>query len=291
MIYCIMGPTASGKSTLGLELAERIGGEIISADSMQCYKGLEIGTAQPSAEERARVPHHLVGFAAYSEKIDVFRFIELAEAAIVDIEQRGKVPVIVGGTGFYIKSLLYGLDDLPGDPALRADLDAAYDRDEAMDALRERMRELDPVGADKWHDCRRKLIRALEVRLLTGKSITELQSGARSLRYPVRSFALNWEPEVLRRRIAERTELMLKQGWIEEAERAIANGLFDGPTSHQALGYPVIGRYLHGELDYKAMQERIVIETGQLARRQRTWFRHQHPEAEQLAMPLQASRL
>ncbi len=286
MIYCIMGPTASGKSALALETALKLNGEIISADSMQCYRGLEIGTAQPTADERKLVPHHLVGFAGYSERIDVFRFVEMAQKCIADIERRGKVPVIAGGTGFYIKALLYGLDDLPGDPELRRQLDSEYDRDDAMDALRERMRELDPAGEARWHDCRRKLIRALEVRLISGKSILELQTGERKLRCPVKSIVLNWPPELLRERIVVRTDEMLARGWIEEAEKAIADGVLDGPTSHQALGYSVIGRYLNNEIDFKTMRERIIIETGQLARRQRTWFRHQHPEAEIADMPV-----
>ncbi len=281
-----MGPTASGKSAMGLDTALKLNGEIISADSMQCYRGLEIGTAQPTDDERKLVPHHLVAFAGYSEKIDVFRFVDMAQKCIADIESRGKVPVIVGGTGFYIKALFYGLDDLPGDPELRRQLDSEYDREEAMEALRERMKSLDPAGEAKWHDCRRKLIRALEVRLLTGKSILDLQTGERKLRYEVSSKVLNWPPELLRERIARRTDEMLAQGWIEEAAKAIADGVLEGPTSHQALGYSIIGRYLRKEIDFQTMRERIIIETGQLARRQRTWFRHQHPEAEMVDMTL-----
>ncbi len=282
MIYCIMGPTASGKSALAVQLAEQVNGEIISADSMQCYKGIPIGTAQPSETDLRKIPHHLVGFADYSERIDVFRFTELAEKAIKDVKSRGRIPVIAGGTGFYIKSLLYGLDDMPGDDRLRAELNAEFDRDDAMDDLRAKMRELDPAAAAKWHDCRRKLIRAMEVRLITGRSILDLQTGKRTLKYNARSVVLNREPEVLRQRIKARTHLMLEQGWVDEARAAVANGLLEGPTSHQALGYPVIAEFLQGRIDYGTMQERIMIATCQLARRQRTWFRHQHPEAIQL---------
>ncbi len=285
MIYAIMGPTASGKSALGLDLARRVNGEIISADSMQCYANIEIGTAQPTLAEQQEIPHHLVGFAPFSQKIDVVNYIKLAETAIADIQSRGKTPIIVGGTGFYLKSLFYGLDELPGDPKLRSELDAKYDHDEAMDSLVQLMEEIDPASASKWFNCRRKLIRALEVKLITGRSLMELQSGAKPLKIKeLKAYSLIWEPEILRERIALRTGEMLQNGWIEEAQKAIANGIFEGPTSHQALGCRVIARYLNGEISYQEMSERIVIETSQLARRQRTWFRHQHPEAVQIPM-------
>jgi tRNA dimethylallyltransferase len=283
-MICIMGPTASGKSELALRTAEELGGEIVSADSMQLYSGIPIGTAQPSAEERARVPHHLVGCFDFSEKIDVYRYVELAERAIADIAGRGKIPVVVGGTGFYVKSLLYGLDHLPGDDKLRAELDARFDSDEAFEALREEMRRLDPAGLDRWHDCRRKLIRALEVRLLTGKSILDLQSGPRPLRYQVDAQVLDWPPELLRNRIVERCDRMLAAGWIEEGRVAIARGILDSPTAHQALGYKLIDCFLRNELTFEELRFKLIAQTGQYARRQRTWFRHQHPEARFIAM-------
>ena len=146
MLLAVMGPTASGKSELALELARRLDGEIVSADSMQLYRGLAIGTAQPTAEERAEVPHHLVGILDLSERADVVDFVARAERAVADIERRGKVPVIVGGTGYYLKALLYGLDDLPADPALRAELDRRYDSEAGGAELRERMAAEDPAA-------------------------------------------------------------------------------------------------------------------------------------------------
>ncbi len=283
-LIVIMGPTASGKSAMALERAAACGGEIVSIDSMQLYRSIPIGTAQPTEAEQRQVPHHLVGNLELSERVDVYRFVSMAEAAIREITARGRRAVLAGGTGFYLKSLLYGLDDLPGDEALRRDLDARYDRDEAFDELRDEMAKLDPAGLAKWHDCRRKLIRALEVRLVSGRSILTFQQGARTLRYPVEAVYLEWEPAALRQRIAVRTELMLRAGWIEEAEAALAAGILETPTAHQALGYRVIGEYLAGRMSYEQMRERIVIETGQFARRQRTWFRHQHPEAKTLKM-------
>ena len=152
----ISGPTASGKSALALAVAEAIHGEIVSVDSMQLYRGIPIGTAQPTAEEMQRVPHHLVGIHGFDVKADVYDFIRLAENAISEIRSRGHVPVLAGGTGFYLKALLYGLDDLPGDETLRSELNAQYDRDDAFDLLRDRMQKLDPAAAEKWHDCRRE---------------------------------------------------------------------------------------------------------------------------------------
>ena len=229
------------------------------------------------------IPHHLVGCFDFHERIDVFMFQRLADAAIAEIRRRGRLPVLAGGTGLYLRALLYGLDDLPADPGLRQELDAAYDSEAGETALKRRMAELDPAGLARWENCRRRLIRALEVRLLTGKSILELQKNPFDrLRYPVRAWRLDPEPEVLRERIARRARRMLETGWIEEAERAIASGLLETPTAHQALGYRLIAEHLAGRFDFEELHARISTATWQLARRQRTWFRHQHPEAEPL---------
>lgn len=287
-VVVIMGPTASGKSALALEWAEKRGGEIVSVDSMQLYRGLEIGTAQPTAEERRRIPHHLVGIKDFSERVDVFDFCELAAAAVSDIAGRGKVPILAGGTGMYLRALLYGLDDLPGDRALRSELDRNYDSPAGEAALRERMRELDPAALEKFYRCRRRLIRALEVRLITGRSILELQGNAPFRpRFGIEAWRLDPEPEILKRRIAARTAAMLASGWIEEAEAAIARGLLNTPTAHQALGYRIIGEYLQGRFDREELARRIVTATWQFARRQRTWFKHQPPPAQVLDPYLQ----
>lgn len=288
----IMGPTASGKSALALALARRLDGEIISADSMQFYRGLEIGTAQPTEAERREIRHHLVGCFPIDRKVDVFRFVKLADAAAAEIRARGRRPIVVGGTGLYLRALLYGLDDLPADPELRRRLDAEFDSDAAEPGLHRRMAELDPAGLERWRHCRRRLLRALEVRLLTGKSILELQQNPGDrLRFPVRAFKLVNDPAELRERIARRARQMLENGWIEEAEQAIRNGLLDSPTAHQAIGYRLIGDFLAGKLERNQLEERIITATCQLARRQRTWFRHQHPEAEALPMPADPERL
>ena len=279
-ILVISGATASGKSSLAFEAAKRIGGEIISVDSMQLYRDLPIGTAQPSEEEKSIVPHHLTGIYELDERSEVFRFCSEADEAISEVRKKGKIPVLCGGTGMYLKALLYGLDDLPGDRELRRELDEKYDSDEGEKALHVKMQEVDPEGFARWKDCRRRLIRALEVYLLTGKSIITLQQGRRQvMRYQTASFVLERESSELKERIAKRAYEMLKSGWIEEAEAAIKKGLFSTPTAHQALGYKQLDGFLRGEFNFDELHEKICTATWQYARRQRTWFRHQHPEA------------
>ncbi|MDD3886831.1 MAG: tRNA (adenosine(37)-N6)-dimethylallyltransferase MiaA [Victivallaceae bacterium] len=281
-IVAIMGPTASGKSALALEFARQNHGEIVSVDSMQLYRGLEIGTAQPTAAERKAVPHHLVGVLDLAERADVFDFVRRADAAIADIARRGKLPVLAGGTGMYMRALLCGMDDLPGDRELRQRLDDEYDSDAGEAALHEKMAQLDPAALNRWQNCRRRLIRALEVRLITGKSIMELQTNTPKRRYPVRAFRLDPSPDALKQKIARRARLMLDNGWLEEAETALRSGLLDSQTAHQAIGYREIGEFLNGKLDRETLENRIAVATWQYARRQRTWFRHQEPQTRRL---------
>lgn len=290
-LLVIAGPTAGGKSALGLELAERLSGEIISGDSMQLYRGLSIGVAKPDAEERRRVRHHLIDVFDFPEPVDVYRYLELAERAIEEVARRGALPVVVGGTGMYLKALLYGLDDLPGDGAVRRELDRLYDNAGGEVELKRLVRECDPVSYERWRKHRRKLIRVLEVFRVSGRRLSELQSGEKALRCDAKVLLLLPERDELKRRIAERTEKMLKSGWIEEAERAIKAGLLESPTARQALGYDIIGEYLSGGLSYEAMSDRIITKTWQFARRQFTWFRHQHPEGEVISYPLAIDKL
>lgn len=283
----IMGPTASGKSALALAAAQRFNGEIVSADSMQVYRRLNIGAAKPSVGERQLVPHHLIDILDFTSPLEVFTFVKLAEEAMAAIRSRGRLPVIVGGTGFYLKALLYGLDPLPADAALRTDLDLRFDHDPGHEELKEIMGQVDPEDLARWHDNRRKLIRAYEVFLLTGQSITALQTINRpQLRFPAAAFCLDWERETLKQRIADRTDAMLREGWLEETRQLLADGLMESPTARQAIGYGIIGEYLAGRIDAVTMREKIVTGTWQFARRQLTWFRHQHPEAVRLPMPM-----
>ncbi len=287
-LYVIMGPTASGKSALALALAERLGGEIISADSMQVYRGLDIGTAKPTLAERQRVRHHLIDILDIAEPMDANRFVVLADAAIGEIRHRGRIPVVVGGSGMYLKALLRGLDDLPAsDPALRARLEREYGGTEGLARLRSRLAELDPESLNRHATNPRRLLRALEVHLLTGQPMSgqQMREDA-TLRYPAHAWRLEWPREMLVRRIAERTDEMLAQGWIAEAAALLPRGLLASPTAKQALGYPLIAAHLAGRMDAATLRERLVVATRQYARRQATWFRHQHPEASILAMPV-----
>ena len=281
----IMGATASGKSFLALLLAERYGGEIVSADSMQIYRGLDVGTAKPSPEERKRIPHHLLDVADITEKYDVFTFCAAANEAISGIREKGKLPIVAGGTGLYLRALLYGLDDLPSSPELRRELDRKYDNEENFPSLLALVKESAPEDAVLFGSHRRKLIRAREVFLLTGKPMSVLrQAWKRRARPDAESFVLVWENAVLKERIASRCRRMLAEGWIEEAESFIRRGLLSAPTAWQVLGYRQIGQYLAGELKKEELFEKIALATWQYARRQNTWFRTQHPEATRIAM-------
>ena len=283
----IAGPTASGKSAMALESAEKCNGEIVSIDSMQLYRIIPIGTAQPDDVDKARVPHHLTGIYEISERAEVYTFAELADKAIREIISRNHTPVLCGGTGLYLKSLLYGLDNLPGDEVLKKSLDKEYDDPAMLGDLQARLIELgDRMVVDKFTNNRRRLIRALEIRLLTGRSILDLQKEYHpTLRYKLDDAVyLVHDRSVLQERIARRTRQMLKSGWIEEAQNAIQAGLLESPTAHQALGYKLIARYLAGEFDLAKLEELIITATWQYARRQQTWFRHQHPELSPLVM-------
>ena len=282
----IMGPTASGKSALAMEIARASGGEILSADSMQQYRGLDIGTAKASPEERREIPHHMIDILDIGEKSDIFQYCERAEQAVRDILDRGGRPVMEGGSGLYLHAFLYGLDRLPADPRLREELNDRYDNAEHFPELQAIMAERAPADREKFGDHRRKLIRAYEVVLLSGHQMTELQSGTGAPRAGFRQFLLVWDRAALRERIFRRTEEMLSSGWIEEAERMIAAGLLESPTAWQALGYARIGEYLSGRMTRTELRDKIAVATCQYARRQMTWFRNRHPDAEFVNMPL-----
>lgn len=289
----IMGPTASGKSALALELARSLGGEIISVDSMQVYRGLDIGTAKPTEQERREIPHHLIDILDIGERADLFTFRDKAEELIADIRSRGRLPIPAGGTGLYLRALVYGLDNMPADESLRQQINAEFDNDSGFETLKKIMREKVPDDFEKWHQHRRRLLRAYEVFLLTGNSFTSLQKTWKKAgpRTDAVQFVLLWEREELKRRIRERCRAMIANGWIEETENLAKQGLFSAPTAWQALGYPLIGEYLRGGFSLDELEERIVTATWQFARRQLTWFRGQHKEAIRLEMPQPMERL
>lgn len=284
-IPVIMGPTATGKSELAFALARECGGEIVSADSMQFYRGLDVGTAKPTAEERRLVPHHLIDSMDISEKSDVFRFRTDALRIIGEIRARGRLPVVAGGSGLYLHALVYGLDVLPAKQSLREELDAAYDNEERFTELASTMERECPLDFKRFYPHRRKLIRAREVFLLSGKQISELQSGGSSPDPAFLQFVLVRDRADLVQRIRKRAAIMLDSGWIEEAHVMLAKGLLQAPTAWQAIGYAQIGDYLAGKMNRTELLESIVIATRQYARRQASWFRTQHKEAVTLTLP------
>ena len=284
-IPVVMGPTAAGKSELAFALARECGGEIVSADSMQFYRGLDIGTAKPTAEERRLVPHHLIDSMDISEKSDVFRFRTDALRIIGEIQARGHLPVVAGGSGLYLHALVYGLDVLPAKQSLRDELDAAYDNEEHFPELATIMERECPLDFKRFLPHRRKLIRAREVFLLSGRQITELQSGDSAPDPAFAQFVLVRDRADLVNRIRRRAAAMLDSGWIEEARIMLAKGLLRTPTAWQAIGYARIGDYLAGKISRDELLESIVIATRQYARRQASWFRSQHRQAVTLELP------
>jgi tRNA dimethylallyltransferase len=290
----LAGPTASGKSALALALAERHDGEIISVDSMQVYRGLDLGTAKPSAAERARVPHHLLDVADLTEPFNAAQFVALARAAEADIRARGRWPIYCGGTGLYFKALLSGLGESPpGDAAVRAQLEAT--------PLPELLRELelrDPVTFARIDRANpRRVVRALEVIRLTGRPYSVQRTGwtgpegestprhpgppTRDPRPetpdPKRIFVLERAPADLRARIEARVDAMFAAGLVAETRTLLAHGLAEHRTALQALGYRQVVEHLRGARDLAATIALVKTRTWQFARRQRTWFRHQLP--------------
>lgn len=279
-----MGPTASGKSSLALNLAEKISAEIVSVDSMQCYRHMNIGTAKPSPKDMQKILHHLIDIFDIDKRVDVYSYVELMKEAVKSIIAKRKAVIIAGGTGLYIKAFLYGLDPLPSDEGMKISLYDEYEHN--VEKLKKDLGMVDPAAVKIFAEKPRKMIRALEIYKLTGKSILEQnQSWSGNLKYPVLAYKLKWERKELYMRISERVNNMLKNGWIEETKRLEERGFFDSPTARHAIGYNLISKYLKGIISYEEMKMRIVASTKKYARRQETWFNNQHPEASAIIMP------
>ncbi len=283
-VVVVCGPTATGKTALGIELALRLGGEIVSADSMQVYRRMDVGTAKASPEERARVPHHMLDLCEPWEDYSVSRYVEEAAAVCDGLLQRGKLPVIVGGTGLYIDSLISGRDFAgreEGDEALRRSLDEDYAR-LGGEAMLEKLRAFDPERADKLHpEDRRRIVRAMEIYRLTGKTITQhdRETRARPPRYRARTLALSFENRAdLYARIDRRVEAMVSAGLFDEVEALLQEGLSPACTAMQAIGYKEAALALQGEISRQEAIERIQLNSRRYAKRQLTWF-GRNPEA------------
>jgi len=279
LAVAIMGPTASGKTAAALEVARHLPCEIISVDSALVYRGMDIGTAKPSPDELAAVPHHLIDILDPAEAYSAMQFRQDALRLTMDIAARGKLPLLVGGTMLYFKVLRDGLDELPqADPALRARLDAEAAR-VGMPAMHAKLAQLDPVTAErlKPNDSQR-IQRALEISLLTGKPMSSLLSQQQATPLPFDLLPLALEPSeraVLHERIALRFDLMLKGGALLDEVKTLRarGGLHLGLPSMRCVGYRQAWEYLDGEIDETALREKGITATRQLAKRQLTWLR------------------
>lgn len=279
-ILAIAGATASGKSSLALELAERFGGEIISCDSMQVYKRMDIGTAKPTAEERARIPHHMIDVAEPCENYSCAEYIKAAARAIEDVSARGKLPIICGGTGLYLDALLRGSDfseDSSPDEALRREL-IEFARKRGNEALWEELRKIDPESAEAIHPNNiKRVARAIEIYRTSGEKKSELDR--RSLeapqKYDATVIALRYnDREILRGRIDERVDIMTSQGLEAETRALMDEGVFEcNTTAAQAIGYKEFLGYFRGESTFNECSELLKVATRKYAKRQMTWFR------------------
>lgn len=276
-VIVVAGPTASGKTALGISLARALGGEIVSADSMQIYRRMEIGTAKATPEERAQVPHHMLDVADPAEDYSVARYVEDAASCCEDIFSRGKIPVLVGGTGLYIDSLLSGRDfgAREEDLSLRASLNARYNA-LGGEALLAELRTFDPARAALLHPAdKKRIVRAIEVYRLSGETITEHDEKTRLL--PPRYESVFVIPgfrdrAALYARIDRRVDLMLRLGLVEEVRSLLASGVPASATSMQAIGYKEIVSALRGEFSLEDTVEQIKLSSRRYAKRQLTWF-------------------
>jgi len=275
-LVAVVGPTASGKTDLALALAEQLGGEIVSADSVQIYRRFDVGSGKPTADELARAPHHLVGVVDPLEAFDAARYAEAAGQAILDITSRGKRPIVCGGTFLWVKALLFGLAHAPpANDAIRA-RHRAETASEGRGALHARLSRVDPVLAARLHpnDVVR-VSRGLEVHELTGRPLSSWQGdhGFREARGPSVLLALEHSSEALTARIEARVHRWLAAGWIEEVQGLLADGYAEA-RAMRSVGYREVASHVAGTLGRDELAQAIVRSTRVFARRQRTWLNH-----------------
>ena len=278
-LVILTGPTAVGKTALSIELAKTIGGEIISADSMQVYSRMDIGSAKITPEEMAGVPHHLIDVLEPDQEFNVVVFQELAKRALAEIYSRGHIPIVAGGTGFYIQALLYDIDftENDEDTALRRSLEEQAKR-EGAEALYERLRAVDPESCESIHAHNvKRVIRAIEFYEKTGKKISvhNMEQRQNSSPYHFAYFVLNDDRERIYERINERVDLMMAQGLMEEVRALRESGCRKDMVSMQGLGYKELLSCLEGELSLEEAVYLIKRNTRHFAKRQLTWFRRE----------------
>lgn len=274
-LLAVAGPTASGKTSFAVELAKIYDGEVVSCDSMQIYKGMEIATAAPTIDEQCGIPHHMVSCIDADEAFSVSRYCEMAHACIKEISERGKLPILCGGTGLYYSSLADDLvfADAPSDEKLRAELYKRAEK-EGGQALLDELKCIDPETAERLHPNHiSRIVRALEIFMLSGITLSEQNKRSRQneSRYDLLAFGLDFpDRDVLYARINKRVDIMLQKGLIEEARMSYNTG---GKTSVQAIGHKELWKYFSGEQSFDEAVETLKRQTRRYAKRQLTWFR------------------
>lgn len=277
-LIAIVGPTGAGKSAAALSLATRVGAEIVSCDSLQVYRGLDIGSAKATRAEQAAVPHHLVDVVEPDDAFSAARWVELAREALEGIAVRGRIPLVVGGTGLYLKALLHGLFDGPSrDESLRRRLEAMGER-YGRPRLHRVLRAVDPGAAQRIApgDAVR-IVRALEIYRATRRPLASHHEATvpALTGYDVAVFGISPPRELLRERVEQRTRRMLETGLVDEVRALLARGVAADVRPLQAIGYRQALAVIRGEMDLEEARRAIVTETMRYAKRQRTWFRHQ----------------
>lgn len=275
-VIVICGPTASGKTSLSIELAKKIKGEIISADSMQIYKEMDIGTAKPTEEEKQGIKHYLLDFVSPEERYSVADYQKEAKKAIEEILAKGKTPIIVGGTGLYVDSLIYEIEypNIAFDETYRKQLEERVEK-EGLEKLYQEAAKIDPLAIEKISQKdEKRILRILEIYQATGKTKTEQERLSRKnpIPYDYQVYALKWDRELLYERINKRVDIMLEQGLIEEVE-SVWKKYDHFPTAMQGLGYKEVVEFLEDKVTKEEMIEKIKMETRRYAKRQMTWFR------------------
>ena len=275
-VIVICGPTASGKTALSIELAKKINGEIVSCDSMQIYKDMDIGTAKPTLEEMQGIKHYLIGYVSPEKRYSVADYKIDAKKAIKEIIKKGKMPIVVGGTGLYLDSLIYEIEyqDIKLDEQYRNKLEEEVEK-QGLEKLYEKAKQIDPKAIEKISpNDKKRILRILEIYHATGKTKTEqeIESRKKEVEYDYKVYALDWDRQKLYDRINKRVDMMIEQGLVEEVKQ-ILDKYDTFPTAMQGLGYKEVVDYLKGDLTKEEMIEKIKMESRRYAKRQLTWFR------------------